>query len=160
MNKSEIAPDYEPYNDLKSTVYVLSALPGSGKDTYIQKHLEFPVLSLDDIRRANHIEPTDKKKNGWVIQQAKEQAKVYLRSRTDFVFNATNITKEMRQRWISLFTDYKAKVHIIYIEVPFKTLKKQNHNRAHKVPFDVIEKMINQLEIPTLEEAHEVEFVV
>jgi predicted kinase len=160
LNKPEIAPDYKPYNDLKSTVYIMSALPGSGKDTYIQKHLELPILSLDDIRRANNIEPTDKKKNGWVIQQAKEQAKIYLRSRTDFVFNATNITKEMRQKWISLFTDYKAKVQIIYIEVPFKTLKKQNHNRTYKVPFDVIEKMVGKLEIPTLEEAHEIQYVV
>jgi predicted kinase len=160
LNKPETAPDYEPFEDLKSTVYVLSALPGSGKDTYIKKHFDVPILSLDNIRRANNIAPTDKKKNGWVIQEAKEQAKIYLRSRTDFVFNATNITKEMRQKWISLFTDYKAKVHIIYLEVPFKTLKFQNHNREHKVPFSVIEKMISRLEIPTLEEGHEVEFVV
>ena len=58
------------------------------------------------------------------------------------------------------FTDYHAKVHIIYIEVPFKTLKTQNHNRTHKVPFNVIEKMIGKLEIPTLEEAHEVKYMV
>jgi len=115
---------------------------------------------LDDIRRANKIAPTDKKKNGWVIQTAKEQVKVYLRSQTDFVFNATNITKEMRQKWIALFTDYKAKVHIIYIEVPFKTLKSQNHNRTYKVPFQVIDKMIRRLEIPTFSEGHEVAFVV
>jgi predicted kinase len=160
LNKPEIAPDYEPYNDLKSTVYVMSALPGSGKDTYIQNHFSLPILSLDDIRRANNIAPTDKKKNGWVIQTAKEQAKVYLRKQTDFVFNATNITQEMRQKWIALFTDYKAKVHLIYLEVPFKTLKSQNHNRTHKVPFSVIEKMIGKLEIPTLEEAHEIQYIV
>lgn len=160
LNKPEIAPDYAPFDDLKSTVYVLSALPGSGKDTYIQRHFELPILSLDNIRRANNIAPTDKKKNGWVVQEAKEQAKVYLRSRADFVFNATNITKEMRQKWIGLFTDYKAKVQLIYIEVPFKILKKQNHNRAHKVPLSVIEKMIGKLEIPSFDEAHEVKYVV
>lgn len=160
LNRTEISPDYQPFEDLKSTVYMVSALPGSGKDTYIQKHLNCPVLSLDDIRRAHNISPTDKKKNGWVIQQAKEQAKVYLRSRTKFVFNATNITKEIRQKWIALFTDYKAKVHIIYIEVPFETLKKQNHNRAYKVPLAVIDKMIHKLEIPSFEEAHEVDFIV
>ena len=160
LNKPETSPDYEPFDDLKSTVYMLSALPGSGKDTYIKKHLDLPVLSLDNTRRANNISPRDKKKNGWVVQQAKEQAKVYLRSRTDFVFNATNITTDMRQRWISLFTDYKAKVELIYIEVPFHQLQHQNHNRTHKVPLEVIEKMIGKLEIPTFGEAHEVRYVV
>ncbi len=160
LNRDEISPDYEPFEDLKSTVYMVAALPGSGKDTYIQKHFDLPVLSLDNIRRANNISPTDKKKNGWVIQEAKEQAKIHLRSRTDFVFNATNITKEMRQKWISLFTDYKAKVQLIYIEVPFKKLKSQNHNRTYKVPFQVIDKMIGRLEIPSFEEAHEVEYII
>lgn len=156
LNKPEISPDYLPFEDLKMNVYIMSALPGSGKDTYLKKNLNLPILSLDDIRRALKISPTDKKKNGLVIQLAKEKAKVFLRSQTDFVFNATNITQEMRQKWIDLFTDYKAKAHIIYIEVPYATLIKQNHNRTHKVPVAVIEKMIRKLEIPTYKEAHEV----
>lgn len=160
LNKPDVAPNYKPFEDLKMDVYVMSALPGSGKDTYIQKHFDLPVLSLDSIRRANKIAPTDKKKNGWVIQQAKEKAKEYLRVQKSFVFNATNITQEMRQKWISLFLDYKAKVHIIYLEVPYKILKKQNHNRTYKVPIDVIDDMIGKLVIPTFDEAHEIEFIV
>ncbi|MFK7950230.1 MAG: AAA family ATPase [Saprospiraceae bacterium] len=159
LSKSDVAPNYKPFEDLKMDVYVMSALPGSGKDTFIQKHFDLPVLSLDNIRRANKISPTDKKKNGWVIQQAKEEAKQYLRKQKSFVFNATNITQEMRQKWISLFMDYKAKVHIIYIEVPYKRLKQQNHNRVHKVPISVIDNMIGKLVIPTFDEAHEIEIV-
>ncbi len=160
FNKTQSSPDYHPFDDLICTVTVLCALPGSGKDTYIKKYLDLPELSLDNIRRANKILPTDKKKNGQVIQQAKEQAKKYLRAKTSFVFNATNITTEMRSRWISLFTDYNARVKIVYIEVPYKTLKKQNANRAYKVPEQVIEKMIGKLEIPTVKEAHDLEFVI
>ncbi|MFT6936049.1 MAG: putative kinase [Saprospiraceae bacterium] len=160
LNKPEISPDYLPFEDLKMNVYVLSGLPGSGKDTYIRKHFDLPILSLDDIRRAHKISATDKNKNGTVIQLAKEKAKTYLRKQTDFVFNATNITKEMRQKWIGLFTDYKAKVHLIYIEVPYSTLMKQNHNRDYKVPNNVIDKMIGKLEIPTFEEAHEIQFKI
>ena len=160
FNNEESYPDYLPFDDLTCTVTVMCALPGSGKDTYIRKHLDQPVLSLDEIRRAHKISPTDKKKNGQVIQRAKEKAKEYLRSKTDFVFNATNITQDMRSRWISLFTDYNARVKIIYIEVPYKTLLKQNANREYSVPVGVIQKMIGKLEIPTVREAHEVEFVV
>ena len=160
FNKEGSSPDYEPFEDLVCTVTVMCALPGSGKDTYIEKHLEDPVLSLDDIRRAHKIAPTDKKKNGQVIQLAKEKAKEFLRSKTDFVFNATNISTDIRSRWISLFTDYKARVKIVYLEVPYKILKNQNANRAHKVPEKVIDKMIGKLEIPTTREAHDLEFIV
>lgn len=160
FNKEESSPDYEPYDDLICQVMVMCALPGSGKDTYIQKYLKLPILSLDDIRRENKIVPTDKKKNGQVIQLAKEKAKEFLRAKTDFVFNATNISTDMRSRWISLFTDYNARVKIVYLEVPYKKLKKQNANRRYKVPEQVIEKMIGRLEIPTVKEAHDLEFIV
>ncbi len=160
FNKEEASPDYEPFEDLNGTVYMMSALPGSGKDTYIQQHLPLPVLSLDQIRRENKIAPTDKKKNGQVIQIAKEKAKEYLRAKTSFVFNATNITTDMRNKWIGLFTDYKARIKIIYIEVPYKTLKQQNANRAYQVPEKVIDKMIRKFEIPTIRESHDLEFVI
>ncbi|MEM0994911.1 MAG: AAA family ATPase, partial [Bacteroidota bacterium] len=101
----------------------------------------------------------DKKKNGQIIQLAKEQAKVWLRTKTAFVFNATNITKDMRSKWISLFTDYGASVKIIYLEVPYQRLLSQNHNRAFKVPQPVIEQMIRKLEIPSYREAQEVVYI-
>ncbi len=160
LNKPNIAPDYAPYDDLKSKVYVLSALAGTGKDAYIKQHFDLPILSLDAIRREHKIDPRDKKKVGKVIQLGRERAKEFLRARTDFVFNATNITKDIRSKWISLFVEYGARVKIIYLEVPYKTLLKQNNNREHKVPEVILERMIQKLEIPNYEEAHEVELVV
>lgn len=160
FNKKESSPDYEPFDDLKGEVIVMCALPGSGKDTYIKNHLDYPVLSLDDIRREHKIDPTDKKKNGLVIQLAKEQAKVYLRKQTPFVYNATNITADMRRKWISLFLDYGAKVTIVYVEVPYKQLLKQNASRDYKVPVSVIDKLLDKLEMPDCREAHVVKQVV
>jgi putative nucleotidyltransferase with HDIG domain len=160
FNKEQSSPDYLPFDDLICTVTVMCALPGSGKDTYIGRNLNLPELSLDDIRRENKISPTDKKKNGQVIQLAKEKAKEFLRAKKSFVFNATNITSDRRGRWISLFIDYNARVKIVYIEVPYKTLKKQNSNRDNKVPEAVIDRMIWKLEIPTVKEAHDLEFVI
>jgi predicted kinase len=160
FNKEESSPDYLPFDDLKCTVTLMCALPGSGKDHYINKYLDLPVLSLDEIRRTHHIAPTDKKNNGKVIQLAKEKAKEFLRKRTSFVFNATNITTDMRTRWISLFTTYNARVKIVYIEVPFSLLKKQNANRQYALPQKVIDKLLLKLEMPTVREAHEIEFLV
>ena len=111
------------------------------------------------IRREHKIEPTDKKKNGLVVQLAKEQAKKYLRSKISFVFNATNVTRDMRSKWISIFTTYGARVRIIYLEVPYQQLLSQNRNREYKVPEKIIDRLINKLEIPTFREAHEIEYL-
>jgi predicted kinase len=160
FQKEESSPDYEPYNDLKFEVILMSALPGSGKDTYIRNNLDLPILSLDDIRREHKIQPTDRKKNGQVVQLAKERAKEFMRKKASFVFNATNITRDMRSKWINLFVEYGGRVKIKYLEVPYQQLMHQNRNREHIVPAPVIDKMIARLEIPTVREAHEVEYIV
>ena len=116
--------------------------------------------ALDDIRRANHIEPTDKKGNGRVIQLAKEQARVHLRAGESFVFNATNLTRELRGKWTQLFANYRARIHITYLEVPWPQLLAQNKQRAHAVPEDVIRHLLGKLEIPGYDEAHEVAYVI
>ena len=161
LNHPDSTPDYLPYDDFSCDVYMLSALPGSGKDTYIARHLAgLPVLSLDDIRRANRIEPTDKKGNGRVIQFGKEQARVYLRAGESFVFNATNLTHDLRGKWTALFADYRACIHLIYLEVPWPQLLQQNKQREHSVPEDVIRHLLGKLEMPGYDEAHEVEYVI
>ena len=160
LNRSEISPDYVPFDDLKFDVHVMCALPGSGKDTFIKNNLNLPVLSLDDLRRENKIDPRDKKGNGQIVQMGKEKAKEFMRARESFVFNATNITRDMRNKWISLFVDYGGRVIINYVEVPYKQLLSQNHNRDYKVPEDVIEKMLWRLELPTPKEAHVVRYSV
>ena len=154
LSRDDIMLGYEPYDDLKFTVYIMSAIPATGKDHYIKNHLDLPVLSLDNIRREHKIKPTDKKGTGRVVQMAKEQAKVYMRKKESFVFNATNLTKDMRGRWISLFLDYRARVEIVYLEVPYKQLKKQNSNREYPVPLDVIDRLFDKLEIPDFGEGH------
>jgi len=81
FNKEDGYVDYLPFDDLICTGTVMCALPGSGKDTFIRKNLDQPILSLDDIRREHKISHKDKKGNGQVIQLAKEKAKEYLRAK-------------------------------------------------------------------------------
>ena len=149
----DVSRFYDPFKGNDFEVVLMSALPGSGKDTYINSNYkDLPVVSLDEIRRTHQIAPTDKSGNGRVIQMAKEAAKTYLRKKTSFVWNATNITHQLRTQLISLFDDYGARVRIVYIEVPYTELLLRNQKRVHQLPVNVLEKMVSKFEPPTLSE--------
>ena len=80
---------------------------------------------------------------------------LFLRSGTDFALNATNITQQTRKLWIDLGADYNARIEVVYIEPPLKTLFAQNKDRESRVPTKVIERLISKLDVPTIAECHE-----
>ncbi len=148
----------EAFNDTKSKVYLMSGLPGSGKDTYIKTHLkDIPVISLDEIRIKLKIKPD--KPQGHVIQAAKEIAKGYLREGKSFIWNATNTSKLTRESLISLFTLYNAYINIIYINTTFNKVLDQNLSREEMVPEKVINKLFRGIDIPKHIEAHNVTYI-
>lgn len=153
--------DFVPFGKFECEVTLLSALPGMGKDRYIAQHGKgLKVISLDDLRRQNGLSPEDKKATGWVVQQAKSQAKEYLRRGESFIWNATNITRQLRGQLVDLFVAYGARVKIVYLEVPYSQWQNQNKDREYRVPDAAMSRMLNKLELPQADEAHEVVYVV
>jgi predicted kinase len=137
----------------------LSGLPGSGKDTYIKNNLKnLPIISLDEIRKELNIKPT--KEQGKVIQKAKEKAKEYLRKGEDFIWNATNTSKQMRTSLIQLFDIYNAYMNIIFIYKPLNDILIQNKQRNDIVPNDIIKKLFRKMEIPLSSECHKVDYFI
>lgn len=154
-------PDYEPFEGEGSEVIMLCGLPGMGKDHFIsQFYPQHAIVCLDDIRREHKINPADKQAQGWVAQQAKEQAKVRLRAKTDFIWNATSLSASLRASMISLFARYQAKVHLIYLEVPYQQWQQQNRQRQYAVPEKVLARMASKLELPTPDEALHVSYFI
>jgi len=159
FRKSEQSPDFLPYEDAGSEVIILSGIAGSGKDSFLTRHHpHLAVISLDQLRREHRVDRSDSKGNGRVIQMATEQAKSFLRNGEPFAWNATNITRQMRELLIDQFVVYKAKVQLTYIEVPYLKLLNQNKRREYAIPPAAIEKMIEKLEVPMLWEAHAVHY--
>ncbi len=138
---------------------LMSGLPGTGKDTWIKENVpDLPMISLDDIRRANKISPTEAQ--GKVANIAREQAKEYLRQHQPFVWNATNITAQMRESLVSLFETYHAQVRVVYLETDWQTLLERNCSREDIVPQSAIENMMGKITLPEAFEARKVEWVV
>lgn len=157
LNGRKVWKDSILYDDTWGTVYMMSGLPGTGKDTWIQKNLpDIPIVSLDEIRKQHKISPTDNQ--GVVANLAKEQAKEYLRRHQSFVWNATNITQIIRRQLISLFEGYKARVHLIYLETDQQTLLWRNSSRDAVVPQSIIESLLSKIELPEIHEAHQVDW--
>jgi putative nucleotidyltransferase with HDIG domain len=160
FNTEDAYPGYVPHEKFGSRVILLSGLPGMGKDHLLKsRYPDWAVISLDDIRRKHKLKPSDSSATGWVVQQAKEQARNYLRKGTPFVWNATNITRLMRSQLIDLFRTYQAYVKIVYIEKPYSTWVEQNREREYPLPQAVLDKMLHKLEIPQVWEAQEIEYV-
>lgn len=138
-----------------SHVYVMCGLPGAGKDTYITKNLSgLTVISLDAVRDEMGFDATDN--HGQVFQAVKERARVLLRRKEPFVWNATNITRKMRTQVIALLRDYDAFVEIHALDRPVETIFKQNRDRARVVPENVIARLLGKFEPPSRLEAHRV----
>jgi putative nucleotidyltransferase with HDIG domain len=144
---------YVPHEDFRCRVTVLSGLPGSGKDSWLSSHRpDLAVVSLDGVRNELGVSPTDDQ--GKVVQLARQRCRELLRDRTSFAFNATNILKQTRGRWIDLFNDYDAHIELVYVEPDFERLLKQNKDRDNAVPEQVVRKLAAKTEPPTWAEGH------
>jgi predicted kinase len=144
---------YVPFEAHRCTVTMMSGLPGSGKDAWLAAHRpDLPAVSLDDVRDDLRVDATDDQ--GEVIQTARERCREYLRSGRSFAFNATNLLRQTRRRWIDLFADYDARIEVVYIELPLPVVLDRNRRRERPVPEKVIRGLADRCEPPTLTEAH------
>jgi predicted kinase len=90
------------------------------------------------------------------VRAAKERAKEYLRRGADFVWNATNVSRDMRTRCIDVLADYRARVRIVHLEAPFAELLRRGRDRGRIVPAEVVDRLVDKWDPPDPTEAHEV----
>jgi predicted kinase len=152
------SPWYHAQEPVGSRVTILSGLPGVGKDLHCTTALHgLPVISLDAIRAQLGIEPEDNQ--GQLRQAAFEQARVYLRERKPFVWNAQTVTRMARDKIIRLCRDYDAYVTIHAFDRPLATILQQNKQRDRQVPQSVILAAARKWEPPSDLEAHQVQWI-
>jgi putative nucleotidyltransferase with HDIG domain len=159
FRKEDRDPDYPAYDDTICEVIVMSGLPGAGKDHWIRTNApDWPVISLDELRGEMEISPAENQ--GPVVARAREQAREYLRRKRSFIWNATNVSRQLREHCISLCAAYNARVRIVYVETGPAALAEQNRSRERGVPPKVIDRLLARWEPPDLTEAHQVELII
>ena len=158
LNGENTVADYPAYDSSWGEVILMSGLPGTGKDTWIGQHIsDMPVVSLDRIRAERKISPSDDQ--GRVVQLAVEEAKQFLRSKTPFVWNATNLSPMIRSRLVGLVTGYGGRVRIVYLETEWDEQLRRNRQRQEAVPEKAIIHMLKTIAPPQAFEAHRVDWL-
>lgn len=146
-------PDHRLYDDTWGTVYMMCALPGTGKDTWIRENLpELPVVSLDAIR--NELGISWEGNQAAVATVALERARVLLRERRPFVWNATCLLPDFRRRALQLFQNYGAFTRIVVLETSWDENLKRNKERSAVVSESAIDEMLGRFTPPSVREAH------
>ena len=154
-----MAVGYKPYTTASFNVTLMSGMPCSGKSTWANQQ-GLPIVSLDAIRKDLKIKPTDRNGQGKVAQEAMKKCKQFLRVQESFIFDATNLTKKMRDKWVNMFMRYNARVKIVYVEVPVDLIFKRNKGKSSPIPEDIITKLYNKIDIPDLTECHEIHYEI
>lgn len=159
LSGRNVLPENALFDGTWGEVTLVCGLPGTGKDTWVERYLpDLPTVSLDGIRREVGVSPQDEQ--GRVIQEAMERARTCLRDRKPFVWNATNLTVRTRRRIVELCETYGARARIVYLEAPWGVTLERNDARSGdaRVPVGVIERMLARLEPPLSGEADVVEW--
>ena len=157
LARKDIVPEVELYDDTWGEVILMSGLPGTGKDTWIQENYpDLSMISLDEIRKEMKISPTENQSK--VVEIARERARELLRKKQPFVWNATNLSPMVRVKQIKLFTQYHASTRIVYLETDWAEQLRRNAGRADAVPEQAICHMMEELVLPEAKEAHRVQW--
>ena len=152
-------PDYPLFQEPGSTVTVMCGLPASGKDTWVQAHRRgLPVVSFDDAKAELGLKHGEN--DGKAAHHATDKAKALLRQRAPFVWNATHLSQQMRDKTLDLLWSYHAQIELVYLEQPHSVVMSRNAKRDGTLTNAGIERMLHRWELPLPTEAHRVDYHV
>lgn len=142
-------------NQGKSHVVVMCAISGSGKSTFIKKNYpEYRVISPDEIRELMIGDRLDIDNHGEVFRFAYEQLKVSLRIGENVVWDATNLRIDLREKLLGIANDYGAFIEMVLLQAPLAQCLKNNRDRTHSIPAEIIHKQAKIFQLPDLREVH------
>lgn len=148
-------PDEPVFLDKPFEVILMSGLPASGKNTWIDNS-DLPVVSYDDIRDElgfKHGQGT-----GTIVHTADDRMREHLRARRSFIVNATHLSRQMRSRTLELINNYGGQTRIVYCEASRDDLMARNSARDTTLPNAKILDMTTRWEVPGLDEAEFVDY--
>lgn len=113
-------------------------------------------MSIDDAREELNLRHG--KNEGMVAHRAVDKAKELLRQKLPFVWNATHLSQQMRDKTLDLLFAYHAEVELVCLERPRAELLRRNTRRDTSLTNKALEAMLVKWELPLPTEAHRVRY--
>ncbi len=155
---ASVHPDYPLYQEPGSKVVLMSGPPAAGKSTWIAANRpNLPVVGFDEAREA--LDLAHGKNEGMVVHLTHDRAKELLRTKSPFVFNATHLSDQARQRSLDLLYAYNAEVEVVHLERPRAELLSRNNKRDTSLDNKSLQAMLLKWEPPLPHEAHQVTYI-
>ena len=147
------------------TLYVLVGLPGSGKTAYARKALWRCVrISLDDIRQMlsgkafeARLEPLVAEIGAMALEATLTRAAT---EGFDAVFDATNVTRELRARSLVAALRHEVRPVAIWIRCSPLEARARNRERRRVVPEDAMNRFEASFVPPTTDEGFDQVLIV
>lgn len=140
----------------KPILHILCGLFGSGKSTIAQtiaySSWNPVIVSSDAIREELTGNIEDQSKNEEVFNLFHERIRKNLENKHDVIADATNLTMKSRRAIMMKINGLDVHKICYVIPKPFEECKKDNINREHAVPNEVLKKQIKRFQIPFKEE--------
>ena len=132
----------------KPEFIMLVGLPGSGKSTLIKRYKEYKVHSSDDIREELTGDINRQDINSLVFKTLHNRVKEDLLNGQSVIYDATNLNRKRRKAFLQELNNIPCWKYCLLIATPFEVCLERNSQRDRKVPYNVIERMYKNFDIP------------
>lgn len=132
----------------KPEFIMLVGLPGSGKSTLIKRYKEYKVHSSDNIREELTGDVNRQDINNLVFKALHSRVKEDLLNGQSVIYDATNLNRKRRKAFLQELNNITCWKYCLLIATPFEVCLERNSQRDRRVPYDVIERMYKNFDIP------------
>ena len=139
----------------KNVLIVLGGLPASGKSTYAEMLVasgRFQRVCPDLIRKELYGDENIQGDGARVFKIAHHDIREYGCLSENVVFDATNINAKRRKEFVKSMRGYFDVIIFKWFSTPYTLCLARNEERERKVPEEVITRMWENFEHPTLDE--------
>lgn len=136
----------------KPIMLMLCGVPGCGKSTYADKEKESFIIHSSDSIRAELGDVNDQSRDVEVFEILHNRIKEDLLAGHDVIYDATNVKKVYRKRFLESISDIQCYKDIVVFLTDLDECLARNEQRERQVPENVIKGMRMNFEYPTKDE--------
>lgn len=133
-------------------LYFTVGLPGSGKSTWIENHMEDAVVHSSDAIREEFGDINDQSRNERVFKTLNNRVKSDLAAGKDVIVDQTGLVRKRRIAFLENIKAFPCRKICILFATPYEVCVENDFKRDRNVTRSVIDRMIKSFSVPCKQE--------